>query len=145
MSGPEDDVAAIRGLLADGFAAISWSPTTPPDWARFFGSYIKGATLFPAARPVVPTAPEPFRIRMDEQRAGGSMIDFEETMLGSEIRVFGKIAVATAAFRARVNKTGEGAGVNMYLLVKEGDGWRIAAVAWDNASDQNPIPASLRS
>jgi hypothetical protein len=34
--------------------------------------------------------------------------------------------------------------VSGYLLLKDGGKWRIAAHAWDKASDQRPIPEDLR-
>ncbi len=144
MGAAEDDVKAIQALIADGFDAISWSPETPPDWGRFFGPYLPGAQMVPSARPPAFTDPDTFRARMTGQRDGGDMVDFEEEMLGCDVRVFGNIAVATAAFKARINKSGEGQGVNMYLLVKDEGTWKVASVAWDNASDTQPIPADLR-
>lgn len=144
MATMNEDEAAIRDLLADGFSAISWSADAPPDWQRFFAPYLPGALLFPSARPVTPTSAAPFQTRMSEQRASGAMVDFEEAMIAADIQVFGTIAVASASFRMRVNKGSASEGVNMYLLVKEGGAWKIAAVAWDSATPERSLPASLR-
>ena len=36
-------------------------------------------------------------------------------------------------------------GQSMFFMVKDQGRWRIAAHAWDHATEQNPVPEDLRS
>jgi hypothetical protein len=135
-----DDVQAIARLLENAFDAISWTPEKAPDWATFFAPYLDGANLVPSARPAVLTDPDTFRTRMDAQRDDGALSHLEEQSAGLFVKVFGSIAIAANAFRGQVNRSAEIGGVNMYLLVKTDGGWKIACVAWDNSSPDQPIP-----
>ncbi len=61
-----------------------------------------------------------------------------------EIMVFDNVAVVLAASEMLENGTETNHDVRGYLLVKDPDGWRIAAHAWDKATDQMPVPENLR-
>ncbi|MCH8997066.1 MAG: hypothetical protein IID48_02205 [Proteobacteria bacterium] len=76
--------------------------------------------------------------------AQGSLQDFEEHTLGMTIQRFGNIAVVMAASEMLENKEKVNHDVSGYLLVKSEGDWRIAAHAWDKASEDNPVPAQLR-
>jgi hypothetical protein len=68
---------------------------------------------------------------------------FKEAVLGTEIQVFGNVAVAVAACEMIENDAEVNRGVEMLLLVKDEGVWRIASQAWDRAGPSNPIPAHL--
>ena len=68
---------------------------------------------------------------------------FHEKVLGTEVRVFGNVAVAIAACETVENETEVSRGVEMLLLVKDADQWRIAGQAWDSESDQVKVPSYL--
>ena len=76
--------------------------------------------------------------------AGGSLHSFEEHTRGMEIMVFGNVTVVLAASEMLENGTETNHDVRDYLLVEDSDGWRIAAHAWDKATDQMPVPENLR-
>ena len=139
----KSDIEAIARLLESSFDAISWSPDGGPDWEAFFGPYLEGAVLAPSARPAALTGPQAFRTRMDAQRSDGAMTHFEEASTGVFVRVFGNVAIAANAFRGKVNQQSEFEGVNMYVLVKDAGAWKVACVAWDNATPERPVPTEF--
>ena len=76
--------------------------------------------------------------------AQGTLRSFEETTLGMQILQFGNLAVVLSASEMVENGTEVNHDVSGYLLVKSEGKWRIAAHAWDHASDQMPVPEVLR-
>ncbi len=76
--------------------------------------------------------------------AQGSLHTFEEHTLGMQILIFGDVAVVMAASEMLENETEVNHDVSGYLLVKSEGNWRIAAHAWDKASEQMPVPEELR-
>lgn len=147
MSGPaqaSEDERAIRELIARQFRSMSWSPGAPADWSGFAGDFLHRAALFPSARPLSPTDVAAFVERM-RRLSETSLQSFDEVVLGAEIQVFGNVAVAAVACEAVENADEVGRTVEMMLLVKTEEGWRIAAQAWDKASTANPVPARYLS
>jgi hypothetical protein len=90
------DVAAIEALIARQFASLNWSPGETADWAGFQADFLPGAVLYPSARPPAPISVDMFVGRM-KGLAATTLQSFEETLLGSEVLVFGNVAVAIAA------------------------------------------------
>ena len=68
---------------------------------------------------------------------------FNEVVIGSEVHVFGNIAVAIIACENTENETEVNHNVEMMLLVKDEGLWKIAAQAWDKESETTPIPTEL--
>ncbi len=80
---------------------------------------------------------------MDVQRDSNALRSLEEKALGTTVRVFGNVAVMLSAFEASANGGPPGRGVNAYLCVKDGGTWKVVAVAWDNESTTDKLPATL--
>ncbi len=137
------DARAIRALIGAHFQGLRWTPGTSADWDAFASDFLPDASLFPAARPVRRQTLEAFIARMSGV-AQGTLRSFEETTLGMQILVFGNVAVVLAASRMLENDTEVNHDVSGYLLVKSDGTWRIAAHAWDHATEQNPVPENLR-
>ena len=140
---PKSDEDKIRILIKDHFEGMRWTPDTSPDWERFSADFLPGASLFSAARPVQIRTLEAFIDRMNGV-AGSTLHTFEEHTLGMQIRGFGNIAVVLAASEMLENEVETNHDVSGYLLVKDEGEWRIAAHAWDKASDQMPVLEHLR-
>jgi ketosteroid isomerase-like protein len=138
-----DDVQAIRSLIGAHFRALRWTPATHPDWATFCADFLPDASLFPAARPARRQTLETFIARMNGV-AQGALRTFEEKTLGMQILRFGNVAVVLSASEMVENGTEVNQDVSGYLLVKSEGNWRIAAHAWDHASEQMPVPELLR-
>ena len=75
--------------------------------------------------------------------AATKLRSFKETVLGTEVHVFGNIAVALAACEITENDAEVNRGVEALLLIKHGGAWQIVSQAWDTESDTQPIPAHL--
>ena len=65
------------------------------------------------------------------------------TVLGVDIRVFGNVAVATATGEILENEATQTRAVEMLLLVKDEDEWKIVAQAGDTEQPGRPLPRRL--
>ncbi len=137
------DEGAIRTLIGAHFEGLRWTPTTRPDWATFSADFLPDASLFPAARPARAKTLDEFIERMNGV-AEGSLRTFEEHTRGMQVLVFGNVAVVMAASEMLENRTDVNHDVSGYLLVKDAGEWRIAAHAWDQASEVMAVPEHLR-
>lgn len=138
----EDDVRAIEALVARQFASLNWVPGTSGDWVAFAADYFPGASLHPAARPARKQTVDEFVERM-KGLVGTKLRSFHETVLGTEVRVFGNVAVALAACEMTENGSQVSRGVEMLLLVKNDGIWQIVSQAWDMEDSAKRIPDRL--
>jgi ketosteroid isomerase-like protein len=74
---------------------------------------------------------------------GTKLRSFEEAVLGTEIHVFGNVAVAVAVCEMTENGAEVHRGVEMLLLIKNAGAWQIVSQAWDTESPSQPIPMRL--
>jgi hypothetical protein len=137
-----DDVQAIEAIIARQFSSLSWTPGASADWHAFTADFLPGASLYPAARPATSQTIDGFVERM-KSLVGTTLRSFEETVLGSEVHVFGNVAVAVAACEMVENGAEVHRGVEMMLLVKDDGVWRIVSQAWDKESPSHRLPARL--
>ncbi len=108
----------------------------------FAADFVSEATLYPAARPAKKQSVDDFIERM-KGLAGTKLHSFTEVLLGTDVRLFGNVAVALAACEITENDAEVTRGIEMLLLVKSDGAWRIVSQAWDMESPSNPIPAYL--
>ena len=139
-----DDIRAIKDLIARQFAALNWGPGKSADWDGFAADFFPEASLYPAARPAKRQSVAGFVDRMRDL-AGTELRTFSERVLGTEIRVFGNIAVAVAACEMTENDAETNRSVEMMLLIKEQGAWRIVSQAWDTERASEHIPDHLVS
>jgi hypothetical protein len=137
-----DDVQAIEAVIARQFASLSWTPGTSADWDQFVADFFPEASLYPAARPAKRQSIEAFTERM-KGLEGTKLRSFEEAVLGTEISVFGTVAVALAVCEMTENGAEVHRGVEMLLLIKNAGAWQIVSQAWDTESPSQPIPMRL--
>lgn len=137
------DCKAIEEVIERQFGSLGWTPGDSPDWDMFISDFFPGAPLYPSIRPVKQQSVNAFMERLDELK-DGKLRSFHERVLGTEVRVFGNIAVALAGCETVENETDVSRGVEMLLLVKEAGQWRIASQAWDMESDEVKVPPYLR-
>ena len=138
-----DDLRAIKTLIAHHFDSLRWTAGARPDWETFSADFLPDASLYGAARPVRRQTLDAFIARMNGV-AEGTLHSFEEKTLGMQVLIFGKIAVVLAASEMLENGTNVNHDVSGYLVLKNEGTWRIAAHAWDKASEQKPVPEHLR-
>jgi len=137
------DVSEIRELVRSQYSSLNWTRERDADWGGFADTFLSGASLFPAARPVKPQTVDQFVDRMKRLRAEGKLATFEETPLGCEIRVFGNVAVAFVACEMLENGSTTTRDVSAAVLVRDHDRWCIVAQAWDSETETRKIPADL--
>ena len=142
MDAQSDDVRAIEAIIERQFGSLKWRPGTTGDWDRFAADFFPEASLYPAARPAKRQTVEAFIERMKSLEET-KLRSFEEAVLGTEIRVFGNVAVALAACEMIENGAEVHRGVEMLLLIKDADAWQIVSQAWDSESPSQPIPIRL--
>lgn len=138
----DSDQDAIRAIIARQFASLSWTRGARPDLEAFLDDFMAGAVLVASARPARAMPADTFASRMDAL-SRSSLRAFQEKVLGSQIRVFGNVAVAVVACENTENDAATNRNVEMILLVKEAGRWRIAAQAWDTEAEDRPVPPSL--
>ncbi len=138
----EDDIRAIENVITRQFGAMNWSADSPPDWTAMAADFHADAALFPASRPARPVTVTTFVERM-AGLASSSLTEFAQRVLGTEIRVFGNVAVAMGACENVENGTKISRGVEAMLLVKDGGDWRIVAQAWDMEDGSKTVPEHL--
>ncbi|MGH8526685.1 MAG: nuclear transport factor 2 family protein [Gammaproteobacteria bacterium] len=139
----DQDMSAVRELIANHFQGLRWTRNEAAEWATFSADFMADASLFPAARPVRRQTLEAFISRMNGV-AQTTLQSFEEKTLGMQILRFGNVAVVLAASEMIENGSERNYDVSGYLLVKDAGKWQIAAHAWDHANEQMPIPEHLR-
>lgn len=140
--GQETEVDAIKSIISRQFSSLSWDQENAADWETFKSDFLPHATLFPSARPVAPLEMDSFVDRM-KRLASTDLQSFHENVLGSHVSVFGNVAVAVVACENTENDQDVNRNVEMMLLVKDGGTWKIAAQAWDKATEANPVPKDL--
>jgi hypothetical protein len=89
-------VSAFEALIARQFGSLIWAPGRSADWDAFAADFFPEASLYPAARPATRQTVAAFIERM-KGWAGTKLRSFREVVLGTEVRMFGYVAVALAA------------------------------------------------
>jgi hypothetical protein len=138
----DTDVSAIKRVMSQELS-ITWNCEKAADWDAFADTFLPGASLFPAARPVKTQTLDQFIGRMKRLRDEGQLESFDVTPLGCDVRVFGNVAVAFAACEMLENGSIINREMNATVLVRENGIWRIAAQAWDIESSAHQIPTDL--
>ena len=109
-------------------------------WRSFYRGFVLGAQLWPARRPARPQSSADFADRLRRLRDDGTLESFSQKGVGCVVFVVGNVAIAVAGCEMTENDDTISRDVSMFLLVKDSDGWRIAAQAWDVVED---FPAGL--
>ena len=135
----EQDLEAIRHLIARQFANVTWTEEREADWSAFAADFLADAPLFPASRPVEARSVPNFLTRMKALPSEG-LASFEQSLGGTKIMLFGNVAVAFGVCENLENRSTAQREIEAFLLVKDGRVWRIAAHAWDMKRDGLSVP-----
>lgn len=139
-----DDIRAIEAIIVRQFGSLNWGAEDSAKWDEFADDFFPGASLFSAARPATAQTVEAFIERM-KGLSQTTLQSFNQSMLGSEVHVFGNVAVALGVCKNLENNTQVTRGVEAFLLIKDAGAWRIVSQAWDTESETNAIPEYLIS
>ena len=138
-----NDEEKITKLISEHFEPMRWDTKIEPDWDRFRDDFHSGALLCGAARPAQLITLDGFIERMETVARKG-LQTFEEHTRGMKINRFGNVAVVLAKSEMLENGTDVNCDISGYLLVKSEGRWTIVAHAWDQAGNENLVPAELR-
>lgn len=141
-SDDSDDRRAIEAIIQRQFASLNWRPGTSGDWQAFASDFHPDAALYPAACPARSQTVSAFIERM-KGLSGGTLRSFGERVLGTDIHIFGNVAMAFAACEITENDEKTICGVEALLLVKDGGEWKIVAQSWDTERDGVTVPDDL--
>lgn len=138
------DEHVLRHMVDDLYAALCWTENTQPDWQKFKSCFRDDAVLVPSARPAVPTTIDAFVKRMEGLRANGTLKSMHETPLGYTFSIFGNTALVHSSYATVINGGAPSRGANAFLWVKNDGEWKVVGLAWDNESEQVPLPPALQ-
>lgn len=130
-----NDEAEIAELIARQFNALRWDEKTDASWHVFAEGFHEDAHLYASARPARSQSVGNFINRMKELRKDGTLAQFREEGAGLHVAVFGNVAIAAAGCEMHENEMAVTQDISAFLLVKDQEGWRIVAQAWDIVSD----------
>ena len=136
------DEEQITDLITAHFEPMQWDQKTAPDWDRFRLDFHPSALLCGAARPMQIRSLDDFIERM-KTVARTNLESFEEHTRGLKIMRFGNVAVVLAMSELLENGSEVNYDVSGYLLAKSDGKWSIIGHAWDQASEDNPVPGDL--
>lgn len=142
MDGDINEIRSIKALIGRQFSSLTWDQETSADWDTFISDFLPSATLYPAARPAMAQTVAAFVERM-KGVAEANLRAFQESVLGTDIRVFGNVAIAAAGCQMIENGAEVKRGVELLLLVKSEGRWQIVAQAWDTEGPGKTLPTDL--
>lgn len=136
---------AIRAVIRALYECITFPPGGSPDFDRLHTLFAPGARMIHAQRSGtrVMELPEFCALAMREIEAG-RLPSFAEEELVCRIDGFGHIAQVISSYQAR-GAPGDAAvvtrGVNLIQLLRDGEGWRVLSMVWQNEDAEDRIPA----
>jgi hypothetical protein len=138
------DVGSIDAIVAAVYDVIS-GPAGPRDWDRFKSLLLPECRLMPLGHR--PDGQDVYRVLDADgyiQRAGPtfSKEGFFETAVSNTVEQFGGIAHVFSTYESRHEAAAApfARGINSMQLVKLGDRWWIASIAWDAERPGVTIP-----
>ncbi len=131
MNDEASDYKKIQTLIYQQFESLQWTDTTQANWPLFESGFNECATLFPAKRPVAPITPKQFQQRMSNLKTKNILFSFNEKVTACDIRIYGNIATAIVGCEMQENNSTYTHDVNIMILLKNENQWRIVSQAWD--------------
>ncbi len=132
------DIQAIKSVIEKQFASASWNSYKQPDWDGFQSVFHKNATLYAADQHGSAVTSQDFMQRLKEQ-SKTTRRTLQETALKVDAFVSGNIATAIVDCENIANGHEVHRTIEMLLLVKNYDGWKIVSQAWDKARPVEPV------
>ena len=140
------DVESPDAIITTLYELVS-GPQGERDWDRMKTLYLDGARLIPTG--VRANGESGLRVLsvndwIDGARDLFAESGFYETEISRTTETFGNIVHAFSTYEARWNEDDAAPfvqGINSIQLLKKEGRWWIVNVFWDNASEDNPIPA----
>ncbi|MGE5562504.1 MAG: hypothetical protein ACM3ZV_04260 [Bacillota bacterium] len=139
---PAADLAGIDAAIRGVYDVISGPPGQKRDFDRMRSLFAPGATL----KAIGPKGLHGGTLE-DYISRNAAILDkegFTERELGRRLEVWGGLATAWSAYDGRTaNGSFHERGINGFQLVKIDGKWLVAAILWQEATPENPLPANL--
>lgn len=140
--GWEDAVASL-------YAVISGPAGAPRDWESFRAMFVEDANLM-VSQPQADGSSQLLVLTPAQyvERSGAFVTDsgFHEREIGRRAERFGNLVHVFSAYEGTM-QTAQGEqtirGVNSMQLLRTAEGWKFLNLAWEAATPQNAVPASL--
>jgi hypothetical protein len=144
MSTTKPDETTLDAIVKAMYASICFERGKEPDWRRLRSLLSPGATLIAAKKdkPLVMTIDD-FITLFRENIDKGGLASFHESEIFRRTDAFGNIAQVFSTYESRFLPRDEkpfARGINSIQLYFDGRRWWISAIAWDDESEENPIP-----
>jgi hypothetical protein len=120
------------------------------DWDRFRGLFVEGARMTivvpqdDGTNRIVTLSPEDYI-----ERAGPNLVanGFTEVELDRRTYNYGDMATVLSTYEGIYQSTGEvmAVGLNTLVIVREGEEWKVASIAWRAADEDWPLERAFES
>jgi hypothetical protein len=150
----QPDGSSVDAIVTALYASVSHGPEYEPNWDRLRALFLPKAIVVPPKRAdaeafaVLDANAFEDRIRkyIAGRREKGEQLGFTEREIGRRENLFGNLCQVFSAYetvRAPKDPTPFARGIHSIQLVSDGRRWWIAALAWDNEREGNPIEPTL--
>jgi len=140
-----EDVSSLEAIIRAMYDSIS-GPRGDRDWDRIRSLHLPGSQLVPTG--IRANGEHGLRVMDIEDWIEGARPyfaagDFYEVEVARRIDRFGNIAQVFSTYECRRQKEGPAfmSGINSIQALKKDGRWWLVSVFWDNATEENPIPA----
>jgi hypothetical protein len=129
------DDPAIARLLEDLYKVISFEEGDEPDWnglQLLFSEHARITRITPEGADHMD--PRSFLAMTRSMLELGAYTSFFEFEVARQVRCFGNVAQVWSAYETRRDRSAAaalGRGINSIQLIREGEGWRVLGLLWD--------------
>lgn len=145
------DASSVDAIVTALYASVSHGPEYEPNWDRLRDLFLPRANVVPPKRADAETFTvldvDGFEQRIRRCIAGrrekGEQLGFTEREIARRENRFGNVCQVFSTYetvRAPKDPKPFARGIHSIQLVSDGQRWWIAALAWDNEREDNPIP-----
>jgi hypothetical protein len=149
---PRDStVQAAEGVVNELYDLVTFPAGTTPDWDRVRSLFLDEAVI---VLRTTRTATTVFTLEGFVgdfvnfiERANVEQTGFEEEIVNMKSMVFKDMAYVLVLYEAHITGSPRAPqqGIDLILLSKRDDGWKIAAITNDIPDAEHPVPAVLRN
>lgn len=148
---PPADAASVDAIVAALYASVSHAPDASPDFDRMRGIFLYVGMIVPPKRPGeefnvsdVDGFADRYQKSAAARREKAQPAGFFEREIARRTDCFGNVCQVFSTYESRHSPSDPNPferGINSIQLLRDGDRWWIASVAWDAERPDNPIPA----
>lgn len=151
----QPDSSSVDMIVTALYSSVSHGPEYEPNWDRLRGLFLPKAIVVPPKRADaeaftvldVDALEERIRMSIAGRRERGEQLGFTEREIARRENRFGNVCQVFSTYetvRAPKDPAPFARGIHSIQLVTDGHRWWIAALAWDNEREDNPIPPTLK-